>query len=78
MSVKTRASAVADMKEALYTALKENGFPELVYETVNANSLSSFVNEQREENNDELPSWLDGLVTIYDQTTVNVRNAAKN
>ena len=42
LTTKTRASAVAGHKDELYSALKENGFGELVYETVNANSLSAF------------------------------------
>ncbi len=42
LTTKTRASAVAGHKDELYSALKENGFDELVYETVNANSLSAF------------------------------------
>ena len=43
---KTRASAVADSKAKLYRALKRKGHGDLVYETVNANSQSVFVNEQ--------------------------------
>ncbi len=74
---KTRASAVAGSKEELYAALKEQGFGDLVYETVNANSLSSFVKERIEENDDALPGWLAGLVNIYDKTTVGVKKAAK-
>lgn len=50
LTTKTRASAVAGSKEELYTALREQGYGDLVYETVNANSLSSFVKEQIGEN----------------------------
>ena len=77
LTTKTRASAVAGSKEELYTALRQQGFGELVYETVNANSLSSFVKEQIEENGDALPDWLIGLVNVYDKTTVGVRKASK-
>ena len=77
LTTKTRASAVAGYKEELYSALRQQGFGELVYETVNANSLSSFVKEQIEENGDALPDWLTGLVTVYDKTTVGVRKASK-
>ena len=77
LTTKTRASAVAGSKEELYTALRQQGFGELVYETVNANSLSSFVKEQIEENGDALPAWLIGLVNVYDKTTVGVRKASK-
>lgn len=74
---KTRASAMADRKDELYAALKSEGYGDLVYETVNANSLSAFVNEQITENDEALPEWLDGLVNVYDQTKVSVRKASR-
>ena len=74
---KTHASAVADNKSKLYQALKQKGYGSLVYETVNANSLSAFVNEQLNENQEELPDWLKGLVNVYEQTKVSVRKAAR-
>ena len=77
LTTKTRASAVADNKDALYKALRAQGFGDMVYETVNANSLSAFVKEQIMENKDTLPEWLDGLVNVYEKATVGVRNAAK-
>ncbi|MFC5543309.1 hypothetical protein ACFPOH_16485 [Ureibacillus suwonensis] len=77
LTTKTRASAVAGSKEELYAALRQQGFGELVYETVNANSLSSFVKEQIGENDDTLPDWLTGLVNVFDKTTVGVRKASK-
>ncbi len=77
LTTKTRASAVAGVKESLYAVLREQGFGDLIYETVNANSLSSFVNDQISENGEELPDWLEGLVNVYDQTTVSVRKAAR-
>ena len=77
LTTKTRASAVADCKDELYTALKAQGYGSLVYETVNANSLSSFVKEQIEENGDTLPDWLAGLVNVFDKTSVGIRKANK-
>lgn len=74
---KTRASAVAGRKEELFTALRGEGYGELVTETVNANSLSSFVKEQIEENEDALPGWLSGLVNVFEKTSVGVRKASK-
>jgi hypothetical protein len=73
----TRASAVEGRKEELYLALKKAGFGDLVYETINANSLSAFVKEQMEENNDKLPGWLSGLVNVFEKTSVGMRKAAK-
>ena len=77
LTTKIRASAVAGRREELYAALKENGCGDLVYETVNANSLSAFVKEQIAENQDTVPEWLSGLVHIYEQTSVSVRQFAK-
>ena len=73
----TRASAAAGRKDELFAALREAGFGDLVYETVNANSLSAFVKEQIAENEDVLPGWLDGLVNVFEKATVGVRKAAR-
>ncbi len=72
-----RASAASGRKDELFDALRVAGFGDLVYETVNANSLSAFVKEQTTENGDTLPQWLDGLVTVFEKTTVGVRKAAR-
>lgn len=77
LTTKTRASAMAGRKDELYSALKENGFGDLVYETVNANSLSAFVKEQIAENQNNVPGWLNGLVNVYEQTSVSVRKSMK-
>ena len=73
----TRASAAADRKDELFDALRTEGYGGLIYETVNANSLSAFVREQISENDDVLPGWLDGLVSVFEKTTVGVRKATR-
>jgi hypothetical protein len=77
LTTKTRASAMAGDKTSLFDALRSNGYGDLVYETVNANSLSSFVKEQMEENGDELPAWLEGKVNVFEKVTVSVRKSNK-
>ena len=77
LTTKTHASAVAECKDDLYRALKEKGYGDLVYETVNANLLASFVREHLSENEDALPEWLAGLVNVYEDTTVGVRKATR-
>mgnify|MGYP000923706092 CR=1 FL=1 len=72
----TRASATADRRDDLFEALRSEGHGGLIYETVNANSLSAFVREQIAENDDVLPDWLEGLVNVFEKTTVGVRKAA--
>ena len=66
LTTKTCASAVAGHKDELYSALKENGFGDLVY-----------VKEQIAENQDNVPDWLNGLVNVYEQTSVSVRKSTK-
>ena len=77
LTTSTKASAIAGLKDVLYDTLKKQGFGSLVTETVNANSLSSFVKEQISENENALPEWLDGLVNIYEKISVGVRNFKK-
>jgi hypothetical protein len=77
LTTKTRASAVAGDKEPLYEALRENGLGDIIYETVNANTLSSTVKGLIEENGDALPGWLDGLVNVFEKTGVTVKKAIK-
>ena len=67
------ASALDGNKEKLYQTLKENGYGDLVVETVNSKTLDSFVKEQMEENNGILPEWLEDAVSVYEQVKVNMR-----
>lgn len=77
LTTKTRASAKAGQKDELFAALRGEGYGDMITETVNANSLSSFVKEQIAENGDVLPDWLSGLVSVFEKTTVGVRKAAR-
>ena len=77
LSMTTRASAAGGRKGDLFDALRSRGFEALIYETVNANYLSAFVKEQIAENDDELPEWLNGLVNVFEKTSVSVRKAAR-
>lgn len=67
------ASPVAGRKDELMQTLKDNGYGSLVVETVNANTLASFVKEQKAANGDEIPEWLAGVVLAYEKVTVGVR-----
>ena len=73
LTAKVHASAKAGMKEDLFDVLRANGYGDLITETINANSLTSFVKEQIAENEDVLPGWLDGLVNVSDTVNVGVR-----
>lgn len=67
------ASPLAGCKEDMFAALKKNGFGEIVTETVNANTLSSFVKEQRELNHDEIPAWISDVVSTFEKLSVGIR-----
>ena len=75
LTTKTRANAAPGRKDELFDALRAEGYGDMITETVNANSLSSFVKEQIAENDNELPGWLRGLVNVFEKMTVGVRKA---
>ena len=75
LNSKTYAAAKAGQKFELFDALKKQGFGSLITETVNANSLSAFVREQIEENEDTLPDWLEDKVNVFEKVSVGVRRA---
>lgn len=67
------ASPVAGRKDDMISALKANGYGDIVTETVNANTLASFVKEQTALNEDVLPSWLSDVVHTFEKVTVGIR-----
>lgn len=69
------ASPIAGQKEAMFAALKDNGYGEIVTETVNANTLASFVKEQMAENNDEIPEWIAQVVNTFEKVSVGIRKS---
>ena len=77
LSSRTFASPLAGNKEALYEALRENGYGGLITETVNSNTLSSTVSELMENNGGLCPDWLDGKVSTYDKISVRIAKSTK-
>lgn len=67
------ASPVAGRKDDMIFALKDNGYGDIVTETVNANTLASFVKEQKTLNADEVPAWLTDVVNIHEKVSVGIR-----
>lgn len=67
------ASPVAGRKDDMIIAIKDNGYGDIVTETVNANTLASFVKEQKNLNGDEVPAWLTDVVNIHEKVSVGVR-----
>ena len=77
LTTKVRANARAGMRSELFEALRANGAGDMIVETVNANTLSSYVKEQMAENDDQLPAWLEPVVSVFEKTTVGVRKASR-
>jgi flagellar basal body L-ring protein FlgH len=77
LSTRTFASPMAGDKSALYEALRQNGYGDIITETVNANTLSSTVNDLIEQNNEELPEWLVGKINTYDKVSVRIAKSSK-
>lgn len=73
LNTRFHASPVPEKKEELYQTLKEQGFSDLVKETVNSRTLDGFVKEQKELNDDEIPNWLNGLVNPYEENCIGMR-----
>ena len=69
------ASPAAGRKEEMMQALKGHGYGTLVVETVNVNTLASFLKEQREATGEDIPAWLEGIVNTYDKVSVGIRKS---
>lgn len=67
------ASPASGRKDDMIIALKENGYGDIVTETVNANTLASFVKEQAALNDDVVPAWLADVVSTYEKISVGIR-----
>lgn len=67
------ASPASGLKDAMIFALKENGYGDIVTETVNANTLASFIKEQMAINGDVVPAWLADKVNIHEKVSVGIR-----
>ena len=73
LNTRLYASPVAGKKDELFAALKDNGYGSIVTETVNANTLSSFVKEQMAENDEEVPAWLAEKISTFEKVSVGIR-----
>ncbi len=69
------ASPASGRKDEMMRVLKENGYGSLVVETVNANTLASFIKEQREITGEDVPVWLGDTVSTYEKVSVGIRKS---
>jgi hypothetical protein len=80
LTTKSYWSAAEGCIEALYNALRENGYGHLF--TVHSQTLASFLRDTvsaTEDENGETsgPGWLAGLIRNYDKAGITVKSAAK-
>lgn len=74
LSSRLYASPKEGMRQDMIAALRANGYGDLVTETVNANTLSSFVKERIAESEvGDMPQWLDSVVSTFEKVSVGVR-----
>lgn len=74
LSSRLFASPKAGEKETMIAALKANGYGDLVIETVNSGTLSSFAKERMAETETgDLPDWLADVVQTFEKVSVGVR-----
>ena len=58
-----------------FEVLREQGFGDIIKETVNANTLQSTMNAVADENDGELPPELDEIVSSYEMTDISRRKS---
>jgi hypothetical protein len=73
--IKEYPAAEPERKDELYKVMREQGFEDLF--TINTNTLSATVRDLKENNDGQLPAWLDGLIKIAEKTTIQIRKGRK-
>ena len=69
-------SSRKEHKAALFAALRANGYDNMIIETIPAQKLIGFARDLRGDETEPskwMPTWLDGLVSIYEKPSVNIR-----
>ncbi len=73
--VREYPSAEPERKDELYAVMKEQGYEDLF--TINSQTLSATVRDLKENNDDVLPEWLDGLIRVAEKATIQIRKGRK-
>ncbi|MFI3165312.1 MAG: hypothetical protein R3Y45_03440 [Bacillota bacterium] len=71
MVIKEYPAAVPERKHELYSVLKKKGYEHLF--TINTGTLSSQIKELKQNNDDVMPEWLDGLVKVAEKQSIQLR-----
>jgi len=74
-SLKTMVApnVLAENKPELIKRLKENGHAGIVKEDVNTQTFKAYIKEMGWESNDELPDFLQDIVSLFEKTTIGTR-----
>ena len=75
MTSRLFASPAAGRKDEMIRRLRDNGYGSLVTESVNANTLSSFIREQREATGEDVPAWLGDTVNTFEKVSIGIRKS---
>ena len=73
--VKEYPAAEPERKDELYAVMKEQGFEHLF--TINSQTLGATLKELKANNDDQMPSWLEGLVKIAEKATIRISKGRK-
>lgn len=65
----------ADCKEALMSALIEQGYGDMIRPNVSSQTLTALVKELSGDEDVTVPEWLEGLVTLYKAPKVGIRKS---
>ena len=76
--IKSSKRGEAELQEKgldFFEVLREQGFGDIIKETVNANTLQSTMKAVADENDGELPPELDEIVSSYEMTDISRRKS---
>ena len=77
LRVQTNVTTPAENKDALITALKNQGYGDLIKPNISAQTLTALVKELAVDPDEvELPEWLNGICTLYKTTRIGKQKGA--
>lgn len=69
------ASYKKEIEDVFFDALEGHGYGAIIKPTVNSRTLTASVRELIEENDGQLPRWLEGMVDVFTQTKVAIKKS---
>lgn len=73
LATRISVSPKSGRKDALFAALTDNGYADIIKPTINANTLTATVRELMEHNDNQIPEWLADKVSLYTVTNARIR-----